>query len=81
MVQRKRNALLEAGREVAGEISFPLRPGTHLSLTPKAPASRCSSSRGLVITAAPRGNGIFSFAVITATYAQQRDRVEQEKRG
>lgn len=81
MVQSKRNALLEAVMEVAGESRFPLRPGTHLASTPKAPASCCSSSRGLVITAALRGNGIFSFAVITAPHAQQRDGGEQEKRG
>lgn len=46
MLQCKGNTLLEAGMEIPTEISFPFLSGAHLTSTPKAPVSRCSSSRG-----------------------------------
>lgn len=44
MPQSKGNALLEAGMEIPTEICFHFLPGACLALTPKAPASCCSSS-------------------------------------
>lgn len=46
MLQSKGNALLEAGMEIPMEISIPFLSGAHLTSTPKAPVSCCSSSHG-----------------------------------
>lgn len=65
--------------EERASLSSPYTPRFH-SQTPVAAAPALLGRYAAVITAAPRGNGIFICAVITAAHPQQRAQREQGKR-